>query len=121
MSQSIVIGIKKDNYPSLPIHTFDHIVSELKSLRDDYVSKTTRLGEIRATLIVNFGEEGKSIKGILKEPYSKNTFGLMIQVLEYLTPFAKQKGEEIEPPPPPSNITDCGEAVSKISGKINTK
>lgn len=61
------------------------IVRELQQHQDD---TEVELGEIRATLIVNFGEEGKYEKNIVH--HKDKTISMLMKVLDYFHNLTKK-------------------------------
>jgi len=61
----------------------------VKNLEESKESDSAILAEIKATLLVNFGEEGKAIKGIIDDR-DYNPLQMLIMVLQYLCEKIKE-------------------------------
>lgn len=60
----------------------------IQQIKDLEICKQT-YGEIRATMLVNFGPEGRTMKGLCEEKDSP--LAMVIKVLEYYVKLTKQK------------------------------
>jgi hypothetical protein len=57
---------------------------QVKELQEEKAKTPHELGEARATMIVNFGPEGKHTKGLVTQDMS--LLGMIIKVLEHFIP-----------------------------------